>query len=312
MKKGEKIVIALGGNSLIKKGQKPTISNQYNNTKNTLEKLVPIIRNNKIIITHGSGPQIGAILIQNEMSKSKIKPLPLDILDAEVQGQLGYMIEQTLQNILNQHNIKRPVVTILTQVIVNKKDPAFKNPTKPIGPFYTKSQATKLKKLGFKVVEQRGRGYRKVVPSPKPIKIDDVKIIEILLNKNIITIAAGGGGVPIIKEKNKLKGISGVIDKDLASACLANSVKASTLIILTEESSVYLNYKKKNQKRIKKLTIKEAKFYLKQNQFPKGSMGPKIQAAINFINKGGKKVIITSANKLQKALREEAGTIIKK
>ncbi|MDP3917391.1 MAG: carbamate kinase [Nanoarchaeota archaeon] len=310
MKKGEKIVIALGGNSLIKKGQKPTISNQFKNTQKTLEQLIPIIKNNKVVITHGNGFQVGNILIRVEESLGKAYSIPLEICVAESQGELGYMIEQNLQNILNEQKIKRPVVSILTQVIVDKNDKAFKNPTKPIGPFYTKSQAERLKKDGFSITEQKGRGYRKVVASPIPKYIDDIKIIDTLLKNNIIVIAAGGGGVPVIKEKNKLKGVHGVIDKDLASACLATSINASVLIILTGEPCAYLNYKKSNQKQIRNLTIIQAKRYLKENHFPPGSMGPKIQSAINFITSGGKKVIITSSGNLKKAMKGQAGTTI--
>ncbi len=308
MKKGEIIVIALGGNSLLKKAQKPTINNQFKNTKETLTKLVPLIKSNNVVITHGNGFQVGNILIRVEESLGKAYSIPLEVCVAESQGEIGYMIEQNLQNILQKNKIKKSVVSVLTQVVVNKKDSAFKNPTKPIGPFYTKIQANKLKKKGFKVVEQIGRGYRKVVPSPKPISIDDVKIIQTLLKNKSIVIAAGGGGVPVIKQNNLLKGVPAVIDKDLASACLANSLKAKTLIILMEEPNIYSDYKKKKQKSIRKLTLKEAKEL--QPTLPKGSVGPKIQAGINFIKSGGSKVIITSASKLKQALNGKAGTTI--
>ncbi len=314
LKRGEKIVVALGGNSLIKKGEKPTISNQFKNAKKTMEYLVPLIKNkNKLVITHGNGPQVGNILIRVEESLGKAYKIPLEVCVAESQGELGYMIEQSLQNVLTKNKIKTPVVSILTQVVVNKKDPAFKTPTKPIGPFYSKAQAQKLKKKGFKIVEQVGRGWRKVVASPKPKSIDDIKIIEVLLRNKSIVIAAGGGGVPIVKDKGKiLHGAPAVIDKDLASACLANSIKAKTLIILMNEPNAYLNYKKSNQKPIRSLTIKEASKLLKEGQFPKGSMGPKIEAAIKFIKKGGKQTIITSPNQIQKALIGKGGTIIKR
>jgi len=308
MKKGETIVIALGGNSLLKKAQKPTINNQFKNAKETLTKLIPLIKSNNVVITHGNGFQVGNILIRVEESLGKAYSIPLEVCVAESQGEIGYMIEQNLQNILQKNKIKKSVVSVLTQVVVNKKDSAFKNPTKPIGPFYTKIQANKLKKKGFKVVEQIGRGYRKVVPSPKPISIDDVKIIQTLLKNKSIVIAAGGGGVPVIKQNNLLKGVPAVIDKDLASACLANSLKAKTLIILMEEPNIYSDYKKKKQKSIRKLTLKEAKEL--QPTLPKGSVGPKIQAGINFIKSGGSKVIITSASKLKQALNGKAGTTI--
>ena len=308
MKKGETIVIALGGNSLLKKAQKPTINNQFKNAKETLTKLIPLIKSKNVVITHGNGFQVGNILIRVEESLGKAYSIPLEVCVAESQGEIGYMIEQNLQNILQKNKIKKSVVSVLTQVVVNKKDSAFKNPTKPIGPFYTKIQANKLKKKGFKVVEQIGRGYRKVVPSPKPISIDDVKIIQTLLKNKSIVIAAGGGGVPVIKQNNLLKGVPAVIDKDLASACLANSLKAKTLIILMEEPNIYSDYKKKKQKSIRKLTLKEAKEL--QPTLPKGSVGPKIQAGINFIKSGGSKVIITSASKLKQALNGKAGTTI--
>ncbi|MBT4576740.1 carbamate kinase [Candidatus Woesearchaeota archaeon] len=313
LKRGEKIVIALGGNSLIKKGEKPTISNQFKNAKKTMEYLVPLIKNHKVVITHGNGFQVGNILIRVEESLGKAYSIPLEVCVAESQGELGYMIEQSLQNTLAKNKIKTPVVSILTQVLVDKKDPAFKDPTKPIGPFYTKSQAQKLMKKGFKLVEQIGRGWRKVVASPKPISIDDIKIIDLLLKNKTIVIAAGGGGVPIIKEKGKIThGVPAVIDKDLASACLANSIKAKTLIILMSEPSAYLNYKKKNQKPIRSLNIKEASKLLKEGHFPKGSMGPKIEAAIQFIKNGGNNVIITSSNNIQKALIGKSGTVIRR
>ncbi len=309
-KRGERIVVALGGNALIKKGQKPTISNQSKTARKSLEYLIPLIKNNHVLITHGSGPQVGDVLLQNQLSKLKVSPLPLDVIDAEVQGELGYILEQNLQNIFAEKKINKRVMSILTQVIVDKNDPAFKHPTKPIGQFYSKAQAAKLKKKGIHIVEQIGKGWRRVVASPKPKSIDDVDIIEHLISKGIVIIAAGGGGIPVIKEKNKIYGIQAVIDKDLASACLANSINASTLIILTDELCVYLNYKRPNQKPLRKLNITQAQTYFKQGQFPSGSMGPKIEASITFLKKGGKKAIITSSSSLQKALKGQAGTTI--
>ena len=314
IKKGEKVVIAIGGNALIKKEEKPTIANQLKNTRKMMEKLLPLIKKNKIIITHGNGTQVGNILIRVEEALGKAYDLPLDVCVAESQGEIGYILEQSLQNVLNKKKIKKPIVCVLTQVLVDKNDPAFKRPTKPIGPFYNKKQAMLLKKKGFTIINQKGRGWRKVVPSPKPIKIENTSIINMLLKKEIIVIAAGGGGIPIIKEKKskKIKGIPAVIDKDHASACLARAVKAKHLIILTGESSAYLNYKKKNQKPLNQLTLKQAKNYLEEGCFPEGSMGPKIEAAMDFIKKGGKSAIITSAEALAKALEGKAGTHITK
>ena len=310
VKRSDKIVIALGGNSLIKKGEEPSLHNHLKNLKPALKHLITIIKENKVILTHGSGPQVGALLIQNKLSQSKVPRMPLDVLDAEIQGGLGYIIEQTLQNLLNKHKIQRPVVSLLTQVIVDNKDPSFKKPIKPVGSFLNKKQAQELKKQGFQVVEQKGRGYRRVVPSPLPKEIDDIKTIEYLFNKNTILIAGGGGGIPVIKKNGQLKGVQGVIDKDLTSACIANAIKASKLIILMKNPHACLNYAKPNQQPIGKINIKQAQTYLNQGQFPPGSMGPKIKASINFLKKGGKQVIITNASNLQKALKGKAGTII--
>jgi carbamate kinase len=307
------IVIALGGNTLIKKGETPSIKNQVKNAIFALKNILPLIKQgHKIVITHGNGPQVGNILIRVEESIKKAYDIPLEVCVAESEGEIGYLLEQSLQNLLTKNKIKRPVISLLTQIIVDKKDKAFKSPSKPIGPFYTKAQTNKLKKKGWKIVNQIGRGYRRVVPSPYPKFIDDIKIVDSLLKKqNPIIITAGGGGIPVIKERNKLKGIAAVVDKDLASSCLAKSIGADLLIILTGEHYVYLNYKKKNQKAIKHLTIDQAYYYIFKEQFPPGSMKPKIESAIDFIKHSKKaKVIITSPSKLQKALKGEAGTII--
>ena len=236
--------------------------------------------------------------------------MPLDVLDAEIQGEVGYLLEQALQNALRDYHIKKPVVNVLTQVIVSKKDPAFKRPSKPIGSFLTKTEAEELQKKGITVKEDAGRGYRKVVASPQPIAIDEIQIIKDLVKKAVV-IAAGGGGIPVIKENGKLKGVEAVIDKDRAAALLATSIKADELIILTSVPCVYLHYGKKNQQSIKQMTIKEAQHYLREGHFAEGSMEPKIEAVINFLKHSGKKVIITSPAKVAKALKGKEGTVIK-
>ena len=241
------IVIALGGNAILKKGEKVTIDIQLKNTRKALEQLFPIIKNNKVVITHGNGPTVGYLLMQNEMAKSKVPVMPLDVLDAETEGQIGYLIQQNLQNLFRKNKLKRNIVTVLTQVLVFEEDKAFENPTKFIGPFYTKKEAEKLKRR-FVIKEDFGRGWRRVVASPKPIKIIESEAIEKMLNDKMIVIAVGGGGIPVINEDNKLQGIEAVVDKDLASACLANSINAGTLIIITDIDRVYLNYKKKDER----------------------------------------------------------------
>ncbi len=303
-----KIVVALGGNAIINKGEKQTYKNLINNIRKTCKNLAPIVKKHKAVISFGNGPEIGYLALQNELSKSKIPPMPLDILGAESQGLIGYPLEEQLVNALRDH--KKDVATILTQVLVNKNDPAFRNPTKFIGPFYTKSQASKLKNK-YEIKKDADRGYRRVVPSPKPIKILEAKTIQKLL-KNTIVIAAGGGGIPVIEENGLLKGVEAVIDKDLASACLASSINASILIMVTSVPYAYLNFGTNKQKPIKKMTLDKIRSYYMQGHFQAGSMGPKIEAAINFLEKKGKKAIICSPENIMKALNNKAGTIITK
>ena len=301
----KKVVIALGGNAILKKGEESSIARQFENTKNALKPLIKVIKNNSVVISHGNGPQVGQLLLQDPN-------MPLDVLDAETEGQLGYLIQQSIYNLFRENRIKRNVVSILTQVLVDKKDNAFRNPSKFIGPFYNKKQAELLKKKGFIIKEDIGRGYRRVVASPKPLVIIEADIIIDLLSSNIIVIAAGGGGIPVNYQNNKLKGVEAVIDKDLASACLANGIKADTFIMITDVDKVYLNFKKKNQKALNKVKLNEIKRYYKEGHFPPGSMGPKIEAAINFLSNNGKKVIITNIKNIEKAINGKAGTIIER
>ena len=304
------IVIALGGNSLLKKGEEETASNLIKNIKEACKSIAPIVRKYNVVITHGNGPEIGYLLLQNEIATSKISPMPLDVLGAESQGLIGYPLEEQLLNELRKHNVRRNVVTVITQVLVSKKDKAFRNPTKFIGPFYTKEQYLKLKKK-YVIKEDIGRGYRRVVPSPKPIKILEANAIKNLIRIGSIVIAGGGGGIPVVNERGKLSGVEGVIDKDWASSCLGKTINADILLILTGIDKVCLNYSTKNQTKLNKLNVKEAKKYLESGEFPAGSMGPKIEAAIDFLKKG-KKVIITDIKNASKALSGKAGTLITK
>jgi len=294
-----KTIIALGGNAILKKGQKPTIEGQLFNVKKAVDAMLPIIKKNEVVITHGNGPQVGYLLLQQ-------KGVGLDVIDAETEGQIGYLIQQNLQNLLRKNSLSRGVATILTQVLVSKEDEAFKNPTKFIGPFY------RTHREGFKMKKDPRGGWRRVVPSPRPIKIIESDIINKLIWGGTIVIAAGGGGIPVVKEGKKLKGIDAVIDKDLASACLGKSIGAKTLILVTDIDRVYLNYKRKTQKPINKIKLKEIKKHCKEGQFPAGNMGPKIMAAINFLEGKGKKVIITDIKNLRKAIDGKGGTIIRR
>ncbi|MCH8318741.1 MAG: carbamate kinase [Bacteroidetes bacterium] len=301
--------MALGGNALIDKKHGRDIKAQKKTIDKAIRNISSLFKKHLVIITHGNGYQVGELLLQNEIAHERIPVQPLDILDAETQGELGYLIEQSIMNELQRKKIKIPVVAILTQVLVNKKDRAFKNPSKPIGSFYNLKNAAKLVQKGYKIVEDSGRGYRRVVPSPLPIKIIEEEIIKKLV-KDAIVIAAGGGGIPVYKRGGKLIGLEAVIDKDLTSSCLAKSVNASILLILTGVNQVSLNYGKMDQRDLRTLTVKECRKYLLEKQFPKGSMGPKIRAAIDFLENGGKKVIITSPGLAEKAIKGKAGTLI--
>lgn len=308
------IVLALGGNALIKKGQKGTISEQFDNTIRSMQKIIPLIKSgHKIIITHGNGPTIGHMMIRVEAGLKEAPYVPLGICVADSQGGLGYMIELCLHNVLFRKKIKRKIITLITPVLVSKDDKSFQNPTKPIGPFYSKKEAEKMKKIhdDWIIKEDKTRGYRRVVPSPLPLEIVNKNIIKNLVDKDYIIIAAGGGGIPVIYRKDKtLKGVPAVIDKDRTAAILARDVKADLLMILTAEDKVYLNYKKKNQKPLNVLTLEEAKKYLEKGHFPDGSMGPKIEAAITFLENGGEKVIICDLEKANEAFKGKAGTRI--
>ena len=303
------VVIALGGNAILRKEEKASVAGQFNNTYRAMENILPIIKKYHTVITHGNAPQVGAIMLRVESALGKTYSLPLYSAVAESEGEMGFMIEQSLQNSFMKHRIKKFVASLLTQVLVDKKDKGFKNPTKPIGPFYEKKKALFLEKKGFRMKKVDG-GYRRVVASPRPLKIIEAGVIKELIKHNIVVIAAGGGGIPVYKEKSSLRGIDAVIDKDLASSCLAKSISAKYMFILTGVDKVYLDYGKKNQKGLKKISVSEAKRYLKEGHFPAGSMGPKIEASIDFLINGGKKVIITSPEKIRQALSGREGTHI--
>ncbi|MEW5759845.1 MAG: carbamate kinase [Candidatus Thermoplasmatota archaeon] len=298
----KRLVVALGGNALIYR--KGDFIEQMEVARNIMGHLTKLVSNgNKIVITHGNGPQVGNILLQQECAKAKVKPMPLSVCGAMSQGQIGYIIQTALIDALEKVGLRKNVATIITRVIVSKKDKAFKNPTKPIGPYYRK----KIKNS----VYIQGKGWRKVVPSPKPIEIVEGKVIKELVEKGVIPIACGGGGIPVIRIGKKLVGVDAVIDKDLASGLLAKTIGADTFLIITDVDKVYLNYGKKDQEGIDEMSCKEAKKYLFEGQFGLGSMGPKIEAAIKFLKNGGKKVIITMPDKVNEGIEGSAGTIVR-
>ena len=309
------ILIALGGNALLRSGEKGTISEQESSAEKACSYLLPLIEQDYgIIITHGNGPQVGNIVLAHEMAASFIPQLPLDVYVADSEGRIGYFMQQALLNLLRSHHVDKYVVTMITQVLVDHTDPAFKNPTKPIGPFYTRDEARKMEKeKGWKIVEQKGKGWRRTVPSPKPVKVIQRHMIRDLVKGGHIVIAAGGGGIPIWKKPDgKYEGIEAVVDKDLASSVLAVHIPADVFVILTEESQVALNYKQPDEKKLLKLSVGEASKYLEEGHFPPGSMGPKIEAALAYLKEVDKKVIITSPESLMNAFDGKDGTTIRR
>jgi carbamate kinase len=306
-------VVALGGNALLRGNEIGTIQQQEKNTYETCINLIKLLEDDfNIVITHGNGPQVGNILLRNEAGYNtyKIPKMPLDICVADSQGGIGYMIERQIRNILAEQKIKRNVVTVVTQVLVDKNDPAFENPTKPVGAFYLKEEADLLARANNLIFKEdpRKRGWRRVVASPEPKDVLNKKIIKDLVKKGNIVIATGGGGVPVYRdEKKHLHGIEAVIDKDLASALLAYEIKADGFFILTDVAKVYLNYNKPGQIALDKITVEQAEQYLREGHFSAGSMGPKIRAAIHFIKNGGKETIITESKQLG---NPESGTKI--
>jgi len=307
-------VVAIGGNSLIRDEDHQTASDQFEAAKETCAHIASMVKHGwEVIVTHGNGPQVGFILLRSEMASKAVHTVPLDSCGAETQGELGYMIQQSLYNEFLSMGIKKPVATVVTQVLVRKNDPGFKNPTKPIGPFYSRRKAEKYRKeRKWRVAEDPGRGWRRVVPSPMPLRIIEQNAIKTLVDHGVAVIAAGGGGIPVIKEKGRLKGVEAVIDKDYASAILAIGLKADLFLISTPVEKVALNFGKPNQKLLDKITLTEAKKYYRQGHFPPGSMGPKIRAIINYLEHGGRKAIITNPENLEKALLEKTGTHITK
>jgi len=307
------IVVALGGNAITREMEEGNITQQFANTRQSLVPIIELLRQGyHMVVTHGNGPQVGNALIRVEETRHLVPPLPLGIIVADLEGGMGYMIEQCLQNKMHDLGVERQVVTVLTQVLADPNDPSIKDPTKFVGPFFKPDQVAELEKQrGWAMREDKGRGWRRVVPSPMPIGIVEKDIIKQLVQQGIVVIAAGGGGIPVyIDHRGWLEGIDGVIDKDLASAVLAREIEAQKLIIVTGVDKVALNFGTPEQTNLDVLTVSEAKKYLAEGQFPKGSMGPKIQAAINFIGDGGEEVLITSIEKTEQALNGNAGTRI--
>ncbi|MBI2264511.1 MAG: carbamate kinase [Armatimonadetes bacterium] len=306
-------VVAIGGNSITKANQRGEIREQFQNVEETSQHLITLLdQGYNLVVTHGNGPQVGNVLLRVELALPHVYPLPLDTCVSDTQGGMGYMIQQVLGNVLRKRGIVRPVVTVLTQVVVDPDDPAFHRPTKPIGPFYSREKAEEYqKKKGWNLIEDAGRGYRRVVPSPVPMDIVERDAIEVLLKSGFIVVAVGGGGIPVVSNgRGTFRGVEAVIDKDLASSLLATSINADLFLISTDAEQVCLNYRKPEEKRLNRMTVAEARTYLAEGQFPPGSMGPKIRAAVEFLEKGGREVLITTPEAIGRALAGETGTRI--
>jgi carbamate kinase len=305
------IVAALGGNAIIKKGQRGTIEEQFANTFESMGHIAHLIRSShQLVLTHGNGPQVGFIMIQVEAAIGKAPYMPLNVDVAQSQGSMGYMIAQSLKNQLMDHHLNTRVTAVMTQVLVDPHDPAIEHPTKPVGPFYNKKRGKELERFGHAVIEDSGRGWRRVVPSPRPVEIIEVDIIRDLLLDGVIVIACGGGGIPVVKEQGALKGVDAVVDKDLASSLLAAKINAELLIFLTSVDKVALHFNTPEQVDLDRLTSAQARRYLAEGHFPPGSMGPKIQAAVEFLSTGGRKAIVCKAESVVEALEGRAGTLI--
>lgn len=305
------VVVALGGNAILQPKQKGTIEEQLANVAYSAQQIVKLVERGKgVVVTHGNGPQVGNILLQNAAAGEQVPAMPLDVCGAESQGLLGYMIQQSIYNELREKGLNKEVVTVLTQVVVNRDDPAFLKPTKPVGPFYNQQEAElNMREKGEVWIEDSGRGWRKVVPSPIPQDIVELNIIRNLVQEGCIVIAAGGGGIPVERIEGKLFGVEAVIDKDLSSGLLAKKLGAKMLVIATDVEQVAIKWGTPQQQNLERLTIDEAKTYLGRGEFLKGSMEPKIKAAINFAEVGGEAVITSLAN-LEKGIKGEGGTKI--
>jgi carbamate kinase len=305
-------LIAVGGNSLIRAGEKGTIAEQLANTRRTAAAIVGLIRDGyHLVVTHGNGPQVGAALLRSERASDQVYSHSLDVCDASTQGEIGYLLQQSINNQLSAAGLRVPVVTVLTQVVVSRDDPAMRHPTKPIGPFYSRADAEERKRLlGWEIIEDAARGYRRVVPSPEPIDIVELEVIRLLLDQGVLVIAVGGGGIPVVQSNGTLEGIEAVIDKDRASALLASELGVDVFVISTDADRVYLDYKKPTQRALRRVSADELEAHYRAGQFPPGNMGPKVESALRFLRNGGKEVVITSYEHLSEAVEGDAGTHI--
>ncbi len=296
-------MVAFGGNALLRSGQKGTYAEQLENVTSTCQSLHKLYQQDyDLVIGHGNGPQVGNVMLQHDAGAKvyNIEPQPMDVCVAETQGSIGYMIELAFRNIFLKEDIRKHVITLVTQVVVDENDAAFQRPTKPVGPYYTKEQSEAIaQETGAVFAEDpKGNGWRKVVASPKPLHISNIDVVQRLATTGYVVVTCGGGGIPVVKNGTEMKGVEAVIDKDLASALAAVEMKADEFYILTDVPKVYINFRKENEKALDTITVDEAKQYMEEGHFTEGSMAPKVRAALYFVENGGKECIITEAGQL--------------
>jgi carbamate kinase len=311
---GKLCVISLGGNAILRRGDRGTVEEQFARARSCAVHVARLFEEGLgVVITHGNGPIVGNIVLRNEAARNTVPPMPLYICDADSEGGLGFMIQQTLYNQLHRLHRVRDVATIITQVVVSADDPAFCRPTKPIGPYYSGEEVEELRRTrSWDLVEDSGRGYRRVVASPRPLRVVEAEVIRRLAAEGVVVIAAGGGGVPVFELPNgDLSGAEAVIDKDLTTGVLARELGAQSVLILTEVDRVYLDFGKPSQRGLAHATVSEMRRYAAEGHFPPGSMGPKIEGALEFLEAGGREVLITQPELLDAALAGDAGTWIR-
>lgn len=305
-------VIAIGGNSLIREKERGSFADQMATLRSSCAPIAELVqKGERVLITHGNGPQVGFVLLRSHLARMRLPETPLDAANAQTQAEIGYMIQQVLGNEFRRMGISKRVVTVVTQVVVDSADPSFSSPSKPVGPFYTRQEAVRLQReLGWVVKEDAGRGFRRFVPSPEPKTIVEIDEIRRLVEAGAVVVAGGGGGIPVVEENGKLSGVAAVIDKDLVSALLGNLVGADRLVISTAVESVYLNYNLPDARQLRRVTAGEMESYLTAGHFPEGSMGPKVRAALQFLKRGGKEVFITDPKHILESLAGNTGTMI--
>ena len=309
---GKLILVAVGGNALIRAGQKGTAQEQFENAVETAQAIVRLIKaGHRVVLTHGNGPQVGAMLTRTELAAAHAYRLPLDCCVASTQGEIGYVLQYAMWQAMQQEGLHVPVVSLITQVLVDSRDPAFQRPTKPIGPFYTRDVAERYRDLfEWVIIEDSSRGYRRVVSSPEPKAIIELEAIQACVERGLVVIAGGGGGIPVFNDHDLSKGVEAVIDKDHTSAILASQLKADLFVVATDVEKVCLDFKKASQRMLDTLTASECCTYMSAGQFPAGSMGPKINAAMVFLSRGGKEAIITNHQHMVDAVHGRGGTHI--